>query len=243
MMEVWTCPLDFPGYEFSSEGRIRKHNGKMFGVGSPNPSPRDKNGRRVSRCPNTIRGTYFHYDGLWKKDLDEGEMSSPIQGFPGYYITSNGKVYSDLHSKFLKPLPQIQRGYHHSVYLTRNGRKHSSSLSTLVGRHFLEGYKEGLVVCHKDETLSFPHIHSLPNLYLGTQWENMWDMTNKNRGGGYYGKQKLTWDDVRFIRKSLSEKTMTRKDLSQKFRVSIGTIQDILKERTWKPHTDPSLTL
>jgi len=169
----------------------------------------------------------------WKKELDEGELSSPIQGFPGYHITSNGKVYSELSSQFVKPLPI--KSYYHCVYLWRNGRRTSRSISTLVGRHFLEGYKEGMDVCHQDETLPFPLIHSLSNLYLGTHRENQREMRNKNRGGG----QKLTWDDVRFIRNSLSQKTMTKKDLSQKFRVSLSTIQDILKERSWKPSQTP----
>ena len=50
-----------------------------------------------------------------------------------------------------------------------------------MGRNFLP-WKDGLFVLHKKETLPYPQINYLNNLWIGTKKDNSIDREEKNRG-------------------------------------------------------------
>jgi hypothetical protein len=81
------------------------------------------------------------------------------------------------------PQKQPDPSYHHvyTIQRSRNKPAVGIAVSTLVGRHFLPEYKSGLIICHKDETLPFPEVHWVDNLWAGTQSENIKDMWSKGR--------------------------------------------------------------
>jgi len=227
MME-WKRVKGWESYEVSNTGELRGKRGLLTlskltrGYGYHIC----ENGKKSILTKSSLMREHFPYE--WIKNLDDDEEVKPIRGCPGYYITTKGRVWSDKTYDFLTPSPQ---GSYYWVVRCWNGTKWEKCyIHQLVGRHFLP-WEEGLCVLHKDEELPFPEINFLSNFFLGTMEDNSKDNRNKNR----QGQQKLTWDDVRSIRKSLSEKTKTPKELSQNLMVSLSTIYDIWKERTWRP--------
>lgn len=91
---------------------------------------------------------------------------------------------------------------------------------------------KNLLVCH---SCDHPYCVNPQHLFLGTNKDNMEDMTNKNRQYRPKGKlnvnAKLTDDDIREIRKL--KPTTTIKDLAKKFKVSPSTIVGIYTKTTW----------
>lgn len=94
---------------------------------------------------------------------------------------------------------------------------------------------EGKKVCHScDNTKCVRPDH----LFLGTNSENMRDMVSKGRNkpmsGEKNGLAKLSKVDVVFIRDSLSNKSLSIKELSVQFGVSFQNIYRIALGKTWK---------
>ena len=114
------------------------------------------------------------------------EEYKPIEGFPGYLISNRGRVYSIKNKRHITTPPQpVCEGHNNPnkflVKLYNKGKRHSTMVHTLVGRHFLPDYQEGLLILHKDETLPFPEINYVDNLWVGTQSDNRKDCLRKGR--------------------------------------------------------------
>lgn len=58
-----------------------------------------------------------------------------IEGFPNYFITNNGKVYSKKNDKYLKPI-LYTRGYY-MVHLCNNGAIKRHLLHRLIAKYFI----------------------------------------------------------------------------------------------------------
>lgn len=76
----------------------------------------------------------------------EGEEWKWIEGYEGIYKISNcGRVVN-----FKGELsPSLAKGYY-QIILCREGQTKTYRIHSLVAKHFVEGYEEGLVVNHKD---------------------------------------------------------------------------------------------
>ena len=114
------------------------------------------------------------------------EKFVPIKGFPQYLISNRGQVYSVRSKRFLgtPPMPPCKGHTNPNKYLVKlcvDKKRHSTMVHTLVGRHFLEDYEEGKLILHKDETLPFPDINFVENLWCGTQSDNRKDCVSKGR--------------------------------------------------------------
>ena len=102
---------------------------------------------------------------------------------PNYYISNLGNVRGPRG-------PLKVHTYHHPPHYYHfanvGGRNHqlTAFIHRWVGRLFLEGYKDGDFICHKDETLPFPEVHYVDNLYLGDYTTNNRDTVNKCRHNG-----------------------------------------------------------
>ena len=120
---------------------------------------------------------YFPYE--WIKHLDDREEAKPLKKYPGYFITSYGRIWSNIWYKFLSPqiVKNTSCDYYYNVKIGGNTER----VSALVGRNFLP-WKDGLFVLHKKETLPYPEINYLNNLWLGTKKDNSIDREEKNRG-------------------------------------------------------------
>jgi len=113
-------------------------------------------------------------------DLQEGEVALPIEGFPEYFITNRGRVWSNMSNRWLTPSPW--RRYYYGIIMRKEGKTYARNIHRLVGTHFLPEYKEGLWILHKDETLPYPDIHFVENLWVGTSQQNVIDRDRKGRG-------------------------------------------------------------
>jgi len=137
---------------------------------------------RWGRSKNSLLDECFPF--WWIRDLEDGEEVKPIRGFPGYYITNRGKLYSTKnHHCWLEGKPKPP--YYYITHLYRDGKKTKQHIHTLVGRHFLPDWKEGLFILHREETLSYPEINFPENLWVGTQRDNVMDGVMKGRWNNF----------------------------------------------------------
>ena len=110
--------------------------------------------------------------------LLEGEICEPLRDYPGYSVTTEGRIYSHYSNKFLSP--GRDRNYH-KVRLKKGDKRYCRHVHILVGRQYLPDYKEGMNILHIDETLPYPQRHSVANLRVGTQADNIKEMYDKGR--------------------------------------------------------------
>jgi hypothetical protein len=116
----------------------------------------------------------------WVEFLFDEEEAKPIKNCPGYFITNLGRIWSNRKKKWIKPTKD--KKYYWSVTLRdQENKRIGLKVHTLVGRHFLSEYEPGLFILHKKETLLFPEINFVSNLWVGTNQDNIIDMYNKNR--------------------------------------------------------------
>jgi hypothetical protein len=168
--------------------------------------------------------------------LYEDEECKELKEYPGYFITSKGRVWSSVkgNGRWLSPYKQWK--YYWGVMI---GGKDGGNklLHQLVGRNFIKEYKEGMYILHKNETLNYPDVNFLDNLYVGTQKDNIIDKNIKNRGR-HGGKSHLKLNQVAEIKNMwYNTKGETINKFSTKicslYGVSRTTISYIIKEKTW----------
>ena len=120
-------------------------------------------------------------------------------------------------------------GFFSSGY-ARAGLKGFSKRASRMVYTFLKGdIPEGLLMCH---TCDNPKCVNPDHLFLGTTKDNLSDMVNKGRSlkGETNYNAILTEKIVQKIRSS----SRSVEYLSKRFKVSVSTIKDVLKRRTWK---------
>lgn len=170
--EVWKQTTN-PLYQVSNLGRVH-HNEK----GIIEPKKRLQNGNEVlyyyigkKQCVvSNLMKTYHKWE--WIRELDDDEECKELEELPGLFITTRGRIWSMIKYRWLKPR-RIGDSYYYGI------RK--KQVHRLVGKTFLDEFKPGLLVLHKDETLPYPEINYVENLWIGTHKENTEDMYNKNR--------------------------------------------------------------
>ena len=171
----------YPGYKISKEGEVIGKMGKPLRPyrGRVCLSREKKYLKRTLK--SLLAETWFIDD--WKNQLETGEEWKVIDGFDDYIITSKGRVWSKIIIDWMTP-QNVER-YYWKIALRRNGRAYSRKITTLVGRHFLPDYQQGLDILHKNEKLPFPEINWVDNLWVGTTQSNVDDMHLKERYSGY----------------------------------------------------------
>ena len=123
--------------------------------------------------------------------LLEGEVCKPDPTWPLYNITNYGRVWSTITNKFLTPCKE--RNYHKVSLKDATGKRRMRHVHILVGRHYLPDYKEGMNILHIDETLPYPQRHSVANLRVGTQAQNIKEMYDKGRRVSNFNDYDVRW--------------------------------------------------
>jgi hypothetical protein len=162
----------------------------------------------------------------------------PIPGFPGYQITTDGRVWSEPKTtshkkgKWLKPC--ITNGY---VYagLYQNGKCFDRRVHRLVLETYVGPCPKGMEACHNNGDR---RDNRLENLRWGTRSANIYDAvkhgTHVNNQGEKNSQAKLTEDQVRLIYASYHNGLHTIKELTDYFNVSEGCIWGIVRKVNWK---------
>lgn len=157
---------------------------------------------------------------------------SEIPGHEGYFVDSDGNVYSQWVNrgkhgtvkgcalKLLKT-SKISSG-HKTIRFTRKGNV--ELVHRLVYSVFNGAIPDGLLICHKDGN---PANNRLDNLYAGSQSQNMKDTVRH----GTCSFLKLSEEQVKEII-SLKDKMMV-KDIAYKFGVKRQTVTSILRGQSW----------
>ena len=179
---VWDIVRRYQPYQVSNLGEVRNTlTGKKI-------QPYDKQIKLVDKYGviqislSYLMKRYYPYE--WIKELEEGEEVKPLKEYPGYFITSYGRIWSMVTYKFMKP----SKNKNNYQYHTTIGNQEVVTIHTLVGRNFLPEYREGLFILHKEETLSYPEINYVSNLWVGTNSDNMKDSYRKGRKKNQYMK-------------------------------------------------------
>lgn len=102
-----------------------------------------------------------------------------IRGFPNYYVTKDGRVYSDKYSELreLKPVSD-KRGYL-TVHLYRNKKMYTRYIHQLVAIAYIPNPNNYRLVNHKDEVVTHNNVTNLEwctnsyNLNYGTARKRM----------------------------------------------------------------------
>ena len=111
------------------------------------------------------------------KDIHELEIYSPIDGFPDYLITSQGRVFSLKHDKLKELKPAKNNWGYYYVNLWKNGKMFTKTIHRLVAKAFIPNPENKPQVNHIDEDVTNNHISNLEwvtareNLNHGTRNE------------------------------------------------------------------------
>lgn len=156
-----------------------------------------------------------------------------IEGWPNYYISKSGRLFSNYSGEWreLKPCVKSDGYVHNYLYKRVNGKKVHKKFyrHRLVAMVYIKDYKPTLQVCHIDNnTLN----NRLSNLYCGSATDNMQQCV---RDGRFYfiGTKR---HHLLFSRISPEEIVkeyragIARKDIISKWNISVRTLYEILKE-------------
>lgn len=167
-------------------------------------------------------------------------MMKPIPRFPGYQITTDGRVWSGPKSnrkngKWL--LPGVDTHDRLFVALYKNSKRHQRLIHRLVLETYIGPCPDGMECRHLDGN---HRNNNLYNLCWGTRKTNHKDAIQQGTHQGLHnkgennGQSKLTEDQVRLIYASYHNGLHTQKELADYFGVSNITIHDIVHKKIWR---------
>lgn len=162
--------------------------------------------------------------------LQEGEQIKDIPNYQGkYYVTSTGRIYSNLSHKWLKPTQNKRKGSPKSTRLYVNlgrGGQNRHYVHRLVASAFLPNPENKPEVDHIDTN---PLNNNVNNLRWTTRQENLQNkntLNNLKNNTGYYIK-------IRNIQ--TGEVYIGYKDAAEKCNVSVSTINNHVNNKVKHP--------
>ena len=158
-----------------------------------------------------------------------------IEGYDKYYITDDGKVYSDKYNERRELSPRKnQRGYLY-INLCKNGKYKSTMIHKIVAKHFLENYADDLQVNHIDGNKL---NNNVSNLEMVTRSGNMKHAVEHGllvpKAHEEHWCSKLTEEQVNEIRNKYIPNVVTQEMLAKEYGVSRSAIKFIVNNKTWK---------
>jgi protein gp37 len=163
------------------------------------------------------------------------ERTEPILGWPGYWITSKGRVLSDHKGERREMKPMTGEQGHSRVMLYREGETARPLIHRLVLSVFddVEPDEQG---CHIDGD---PTNNALWNLRAGSQAVNWQD---SKRHGTRRRYSKLSQEQVDEIRR-LGADGVSGAEIGRRFGISDTQARNILSGRQWGPEYEPEWPL
>lgn len=158
-----------------------------------------------------------------------------IKGYDKYFITDDGKIFSDKYNTRRQLKPRINKKGYYYVNLCKNGKYKSVEIHRLVAKHFLPNFDESLQVNHIDGCKTNDNVS---NLEMVTQSENLQHAYKngllKIKIGEDHWCAKLTEEQIKEIKQKYIPKVYTQQMLADEYNVSRSAIRFILKGKTWK---------
>ena len=163
----------------------------------------------------------------------------PAVGWPGYYVSDAGDVYSRREGGGLKKLrPTADEKGYLRVSLRRRGKYHRRYVHTLVLEAFHGPRPPGCQCLHGPDRN--PANCRAENLRWGTPAENVADTIADGKqfvlprmAGEDHPGARLTWVRVNMVR-VLGRAGFPMAAIAEVFQVSRKTISDVLNEKNWK---------
>lgn len=172
-----------------------------------------------------------------KRKGNQDEKWRPIDGYPLYEVSSQGRVRSwknNRHGRADQPKILSQsvtaQGYNY-VGLRAPDCEGADRLNVhrLVAEAFIRSVKDDERVCHRNDVKT---DNRLDNIYIGTPQDNANDkIRNDKQPRGEDFDRSLTADDVRFIREKRGE--MKQSELAEMFGIHQVTVSEIQLRKIW----------
>lgn len=118
-----------------------------------------------------VRGEYVFGDDVYIDDDYMDELWKQYRGFPEYWVSTHGRVWSDYEQWFIYGSPNPESGYI-DFSLKRNGVRYHRTLHRMLGEMFIQNPNNLPLVRHLDD---IPDHNWLENLYWGSTEDNMQD--------------------------------------------------------------------
>lgn len=166
------------------------------------------------------------------KQLYKDEYWKQIKGFPNYYISNYGRIWS-IHKKDFKKPRKNKYGYFIVDLYNKNIGK-TFIVHRLVAEHFIPNPENKSEVNHIDGNKQNNYAG---NLEWVTPKENIQHAITNNlmNNKGENNKQSiLTEKDVKEIIYLLKYTSLTQKEIAEKYNVASQTISQIKLQKTWK---------
>ena len=129
----------------------------------------------------------------------------PYPKDPRYLVTKDGRVFSTISNKFLKP-GKSSNGYL-TVRLWTTGKGVSHLIQDMVLHTYVEEKPKGSLTLHRNDK---KQDNRLVNLYYGSRSDNHHDRTRN-------GARKFSPSQVRKMRKLYANGGITHKEIAEKF--------------------------
>ena len=117
-------------------------------------------------------------------DLRENEQCQQIKDFPKYWITTEGRVFSEYSNRWLTPTIS-QRGNHKRAYISL-GRGNKKYIHRLVAEAFIPNPLNLSEVDHKDTNGLNNHVENLQWVTRVENMDNPQTQTHIKQNTGYF---------------------------------------------------------
>jgi len=154
-----------------------------------------------------------------------------IPNFPNYAVTKNGRIWSYISNKWLRPLKRNKTG-HLFVKFYKNGIVYQILVHRLVLETYVGKCPKSMESRHLNGN---PKDNRLKNLCWDTHSENMLD---KFRHGNNPPNSKLTGEQAKLIFNAYHDGAYEIKELAEYFGVVYDTIRQIVCKKTWKKYLE-----
>lgn len=159
----------------------------------------------------------------------------PIRGYPEYSVSNFGRVYSKAKKKGIIKLTEHHKGYFKAQVGHRGENRKGFFVHRLVAMAFIPNPNKYLQVNHIDCNKTNNHVSNL-------EWcTNKMNANHSIKNGRFsflpkgedHHSAKLTEKKVLKIREMFKD-GYSRMMLAKEFKISHGTIKNVISRRTWK---------
>ena len=152
---------------------------------------------------------------------------APISGYPDYLASRDGRIFSLLTGRFMKPWRHAS-GHLYLELRNHVGARTNIPVHQLVLLAFVGPRPEGTETCHRDGN---PENNRLANLYWGQRTANIEDYC---RVHGRHWEARLTLAQAAAIRAEYTGRRGEQAYLAEKYGVSRYVINDIVNGKTYR---------